>query len=152
MARNQKIKDPKAILSFLSASLTFSAVIVLFIIGSILFSTEHPKVENYDNSICQVDLRSYKTYQCKARYYRYNCYGPIWYVHYGLNNTFAIVETEKRYRYYSDAMDETRRYQVRKSHVKWSMMNLVVRPVNHIHVGMIDEIHRLLNGINRVLV
>lgn len=116
MARNQ-IKDPKAIVCFLVASLTFSGVIVLFIIGSILFSSEHPKVENYDNSTCQVDLRSYKTYQCKARYYRYSCYGPIWYVHYGSNETFAIVETEKRYRYYSDAMEETKRYHVNDSRI-----------------------------------
>lgn len=111
MARN-KIKDPKAVVFFLLAIFCSSAVLTLFIIGGIFYSSEHPKAENYDGSTCEVYASSYKIYQCKARYYRYSCYGPIWYVHYGVNETFAIVETDRRYRYSSDAIADTKHYQV----------------------------------------
>lgn len=121
MAR-KNIKDPRAVVFFLLAIFCSSAVLTLFIIGGIFYSSEHPKTENYDHSICEVYASSYKTYQCKARYYRYNCYGPVWFVHYGVNETFAIVETDKRYRYYSDAIADTKYHQVGELMLSRKMM------------------------------
>lgn len=112
-----KIKDPKAVICLFLFLIFFASVITLFIMGGIFYSDEHPKVLNYANSMCVVDSRSWKMYQCKARYYFYNCYGPKWDVRHGENRTiFAIVEGEKRYRSYSDALDKANEYQVSKYH------------------------------------
>ena len=110
-----KIKDPKAILCLFLSLLCFASIIVLFTMGGMFYSDEHPKVLNYDNSMCVVDSRSWKTYQCKARYYTYSCYGPKWNVRHGENRTIvAIVEGEKRYRSYTDALNKANEYQVSK--------------------------------------
>ncbi len=83
--------------------------------GGIYFSDEHPKVLHYANSMCQVDSRSYKLYQCKSRYYTYTCYGPTWNVHHGeRRDIFAIVEGQKRYFSPSDALNKAYEYQVSK--------------------------------------
>jgi hypothetical protein len=111
MAKNN-IKNPKTIFCLFFTLLCFSAIIVLFTLGGVFFSEEHPKVLNYANSMCRVDSRSYKVYECHSRYYTYTCYGPTWNVHY--DNVFAIVETQRRYRSYSDALIKANEYQVRK--------------------------------------
>ena len=109
----QKIKDPKAVFCIIFAVLACSAVIILFTIGGVFFANENPKVQNYANSICQVDKFSWKSYRCRTRYMTYTCYGPIWYVHYGENRTTpATVEAENRYRSYSDALEKASEYTV----------------------------------------
>lgn len=114
MARH-KIKDPKAILCILLFCVSLTAVLTLFIIGGIFYSEQHPKLLNYANSMCRVDYRSWKTYQCKSRYFTYACYGPVWEVHYGETRDIpATVEEERRYNSYSDALDRANQYQVRK--------------------------------------
>jgi len=108
-----KIKDPKAIACIILAAISLPAIIVLFTMGGVFFSEEHPKELNYANSMCQVNSRSYKLYQCKARYYTYTCYGPVWQVHHGENrDVLATVEEEKRYRSSSDALNKAYEYQV----------------------------------------
>jgi len=108
-----KIKDPKAIACIILAAFGVPAIIVLFTMGGVYYADEHPKVLTYANSMCQVDSRSYKTYECKSRAYRYDCYGPIWNVRHGeKRDVFAIVEINKRYRYYSDALNKANEYQV----------------------------------------
>lgn len=110
-----KIKNPMIIVCFLIAILSVSAIIILFTIGGVLFADEHPKVLNYANTMCQVDSSSYTTYECKSRHYTYTCYGPTWNVHYGEErDVFALVETERRYQSYSDALKKANEYQVRK--------------------------------------
>jgi hypothetical protein len=107
------IKDPKSIACIVLACIGFPALIVLFTMGGVFYAKEHPKVLDYANSMCRVDSRSYKTYQCKTRYYQYSCYGPIWEAHYGENRTiFALVEGEKRYRSYIDAFNKAQEYNV----------------------------------------
>jgi hypothetical protein len=109
------IKDPRAIACIVFAAIGFPTIIVLLTTGGVFFADEHPKVLNYANSMCQVDSRSYKSYECKSRAYRYTCYGPVWDVHHGENrDVFAIVEINKRYRYYSEALDKANEYQVSK--------------------------------------
>jgi hypothetical protein len=109
------IKDPKAIICIIIATISLCGIIVLFIIGGIFFAKEHPKVLNYANSMCKVDSTSYKIYECTTRYYTYTCYGPTWNVHHGeKRDVFAIVEMDYRYRYVSEALNKAYEYQVSK--------------------------------------
>jgi hypothetical protein len=120
MAR-YKIKDPKTLVYMFLGWLCTNAVVILFTMGGIYFAEEHPKVLNYAKSVCQVDLRSYKTYQCKVRYYQYTCFGPIWLVHFGQNRTInATVEVEKRYDHSSDALKKAYEYQVNNYSERYS--------------------------------
>jgi len=109
------VKDPKATGCVFLATTGFVAMVVLFTMGGIFFSQEYTKVLNYANSMCRVDSRFYKTYQCKSRYTSRTCYGPAWEVHYGENRTtYAKVEGDKRYNYPSDALKKAHEYQVNK--------------------------------------
>lgn len=127
-----KIKNPVTIICVLLTLIFFSAIIVLFVIGGVFFSEEHPKVLNYANSMCQVDSRSYRMYECTSRYYRYTCYGPTWNVRHGEHSdVFAVVETQRRYRSYSDALKKAYEYQVRNYLPLNSLVRLQIRMQNH---------------------
>jgi hypothetical protein len=109
-----KIKDRKTIASLIGTSTGFLATIAALIVGGIFLAKQRPKVLNYAHSMCQVISRAFKSYVCRLRTNKYTCYGPIWEVHHGDNRTvYALVETEKRYRYYLDALNNANEYQVR---------------------------------------
>ncbi|UJR29008.1 hypothetical protein I4U23_010226 [Adineta vaga] len=115
-----KIKDPKAVLCIIFFILFLAGAFTLLIVGGILFGKESPKVKYYGNSMCLVQSGSYKTYQCKSRYYWYTCYGPTWNALYGANQTtFALVESERRYRSYIDALNKAKEYEVGSSYSCW---------------------------------
>jgi len=115
-----KIKDPKAVICFILALLCFCAIVVLFTLGGIFFASEHPKALNYANSMCRVDSRDWRMYQCKSRYYWYTCYGPIWKVHHGeQRNISATVEQERRYSTYSEARAKADEYEIGSSYSCW---------------------------------
>jgi hypothetical protein len=110
-----KIRDPKAIACVVLACLCLSAIVILFTMGGIYFSEEHPKVLHYVKNMCRVDSQSYKTYQCKARYSEHTCYGPIWEVHHGENRSiYGVIESNTRYDSYLDALKKSYEYQVNK--------------------------------------
>jgi hypothetical protein len=110
-----RIKDPKLVVCTVLFVICSGGMITFFIVGGLFYAKERPKVLNYANSMCRVDSISYKTYQCTTRYYRYDCYGPIWDVHHGENRTiFALVEGDKRYRSSLDALKKAQEYQVTK--------------------------------------
>jgi hypothetical protein len=112
---NYKIEQPRVLICLSLTFLCFGGIIVLFILGGIYFSDDHPKVLHYANSMCQVDSRSYKLYECPSRYHAFTCYGPIWNVHHGeRRDVFAIVEEKSRYSFPSDALDKAYEYQVSK--------------------------------------
>lgn len=115
LRQQQKVKNPKAVVSLLAALLLFAGVIILFTIGGVFFSKEKPRVNYYENTICQVDSRSYRIYQCKSRYVYYPCYSPIWYAHFSLNSQIinTVVEQDQRYDSYRDAIDKANEYAVR---------------------------------------
>ena len=111
-----KIKSPKAAACLFFGLIFLSGVIVLFIIGGLFFSKEHPKVSNYANAMCQVDSRFWKTYECETRYYYYTCYGPTWDVHYVGNMTgSATVEIDHRYSTITEAINKADEYAVSTS-------------------------------------
>lgn len=113
MAR-YRIKDPKAIVSILLFTIFLSAFIILFTMGGAFFSNENPKMKYYAQSTCQVQSRFYRTYECKSKYFRYTCYSPTWDALYGANLTkFAVVETAKRYRSTTEALDKGKQYEVK---------------------------------------
>jgi hypothetical protein len=86
-------------------------MLAFFLIGSIFFSNEHPKMLNYANSMCTVDSSSYQ-YQSDGEYIRY---GPVWEVRHGKNSTInAIIIGEKRYYCASAAIEGAHEYQVSK--------------------------------------
>ena len=97
-----------------------SAVVVFFAIGGVIFAKENPKLLNYVNDMCTVQSSSVKTYQCRTRYSRYTCYGPIWNVRHGENNTIdATVEEDQRSRSYSAALKRTEEYMVKTLKIKF---------------------------------
>ncbi len=107
------VRDPKAIACSFLVAACLLGMVLMFVFGGTEFGREHPKVVNYDNSMCQVQSRSTKTYECQSRYNRYTCFGPIWNVHHGEHqDIFAIVEIEKRYHYSSEALYATYKYDV----------------------------------------
>ena len=114
MYRQKKVLPCKAVPTFLLAMFFAAGIIVFFIIGGIFFAKEDPKVKHYENTMCQVDSRSYRVYQCKTRYSYYTCYGPIWRAHFQLNNQTinTVVEQEQRYDSYRDALDKAYEYEV----------------------------------------
>lgn len=114
MIPQQKIKSPKTVVCFILLALFFSAgVIVFFTLGGVFYAKEGPRVSHYANTMCTVDSRSWKTYQCKSRYYFYTCYGPIWRVHFQLDRLIsATVEQDRRYSSYTEALNKAYQYQV----------------------------------------
>ncbi len=110
-----KNTDLKHLVCILIFAICFTGIITLFGIGGVFYAKERPQVLNYANSMCQVNASFYRTYQCRSRHSRYDCYGPVWDVHHGENRTiFALIEGEKRYRSYMDALNKAQEYQVRK--------------------------------------
>jgi hypothetical protein len=110
---NYPVTDPKAIVCSILTAICLLGACLLFTFGGTGFGREYPKVVNYANSMCHVESRSTKTYECVSRYSTYTCYGPIWNVHHGEHqDIFAIVETEKRYHSFSDAVYATYKYDV----------------------------------------
>ncbi|CAF3359415.1 unnamed protein product [Rotaria socialis] len=115
-----KIKDPKAIACITIALLGLSAAIVFFTIGGVFFAKENPKLLNYANDMCTVQSSSVRSYQCRTRYSHYTCYGAIWNVYHGENNTInAIVEEDQRSRSYSTALKRTQGYRIGTSYSCW---------------------------------
>jgi len=110
----KSVRNPKIIATTLLGTLFFLAVIMFSIFGGMDFAKKYPKVLNYANSTCRVDKIDSKTYECHSRYHTYTCYGPIWETHYDQNRTYAKIETEKRYRSSSDALDKAKEYEVNK--------------------------------------
>jgi hypothetical protein len=110
----QRIKSRRAAACILLGVLFLAGVVVFFTLGGVFYAEQGPRVKYYANSMCTVDMRSWKTYQCKSRYYYYTCYGPVWGVHYTLDRlTFATLEQDHRYSSYSDALNKAYQYQVR---------------------------------------
>jgi hypothetical protein len=123
-----KIKNLQTIVCLLFTLFCFSTAIIVLTIGGTFFSEQNPKALNYANSMCQVDSRSYKNYECKSHYYQYTCYGPIWNVHLGEHrDVLAVVETQLRYRSYSDALNEANKYQVRKYPSSNSLRRIITK-------------------------
>ena len=165
MIPQQKIKSPKTVACIMLGLLFFAGVIVFFTLGGVFYAKQGPRVSHYANTMCTVDSRSWKMYQCKSRYYYYTCYGPIWGVHYKLDRPIsATVEQDERYSSYSDALNKAYQYQVSHSeklapHVIeyccWSLLSnlywLFDRLVQTTHVGTIREIPPWHNGTNPVL-
>lgn len=112
--QRSKIEGWKAIVSLLMGLLFFGAIFLFFIFGGVFFSKENPRVKYYKNTLCQVDSRSYQPYKCKTRYSSYICYGPVWFAHFQLNNQIinTVVEQDKRYDSYSDAIKRANEYEV----------------------------------------
>ena len=89
-----------------------SVTLALVTMGSVFMVKERPKVAHYANTMCEVDSRSWKTYECRTRYSYYTCYGPTWAVHHGENPTMSATVEGKRYRSSSDALKKANEYQV----------------------------------------
>ncbi|UJR19498.1 hypothetical protein I4U23_022627 [Adineta vaga] len=114
------IKDPKAIVCIVLASLGLASVIIFFTIGTVIYVQTNPKVVNYAISTCLVNSSSVKTYECATRNSRYTCYGGLWEAHHGDNYTvFATVEEDNRYRDYANALTRSQEFKNGSTYSCW---------------------------------
>jgi hypothetical protein len=99
------LKGPRAVISFVLALLSLSAVVFLAVTGGIIFGEEYVKVLNYAKTMCLVISKSTTSYPCVTDDYNSICYKPVWQViHSNNKHIFATVDRD----------DKGYPYQVRK--------------------------------------
>jgi len=96
-----------------------SAILILFIMGTVMYNEEHPKTLTYIETNCQVKYSReiYREYVCKSgRASAQKCYAPIWKVVYGQNQTInSTMIGSNRFRDKGDAIKKTNEYHVIKT-------------------------------------
>lgn len=112
-----KVKDCKSLTCLGFAVLSVSALFAFFLLGGTNYIKEHPKLFNYNNTMCKVHSTATKSHMCSSgkKYKKYQCYGTIWNVYHGdLYLTLATIEDQFRFRDYPKVLQRSYEYKVRK--------------------------------------
>ena len=112
-----KVKDCQSLTCLAFAVLGVSAVFAFFLLGGMNYIEEHPKLLNYNNTMCKVHSTATKSDMCSSgkKYKKYQCYGTIWNVYHGdLYHILATIEDQFRFRDYPRVHRRAEEYKVRK--------------------------------------